>query len=142
MVKFNTIGQIEHGEYPFEDAVIEADAINGAFGDVEDGVFSTSAAATKAIMQVEEGDDAGLDVYPIKSGSHVRVVDFSKLNGQAVEIYGAQLPSTYAVGDKLVSKADGTLQTGASDAPYFEIVEIIGNKLGVKANVVAVDTEE
>lgn len=36
MFKFHTIGQIEHGEYPFEDAVVDVDVLNGAFGDVTD----------------------------------------------------------------------------------------------------------
>ena len=31
MVKFHTIGQIEHGEYPFENAVVDVDVLNGTF---------------------------------------------------------------------------------------------------------------
>lgn len=135
MVKFNTIGQIEKGYY-FEDAIINTDMLNGDFGAVTDGVFTTASDATKAIMQVEVGDGMGMDEYLIPNGSHVRVVDFEKLNGQAIEIYGAQLPNTYEKGDKLKSDANGKLITGATDAPYFEITKIIGNKLGVEVTVV------
>ena len=39
MVKFRKISQIEHGEYPFEDAVVDVDVLNGAFGDVSEGKF-------------------------------------------------------------------------------------------------------
>lgn len=141
MVKFSSIGQIEK-TYPFEDAVIEADTLNGTFGEVEDGVFSPAANATKAIMQIEVGDDMDMDEYKIPAGSHVRVVDLVSLVEQypkntEIEIYGAQLPTTFAIGDKLVSTADGVLATGGSTAPYFEVTKIIGNKQGVKANIVA-----
>lgn len=136
MIKFNTIGQIEK-KYAFEDAIVDVDVINGAFGDVTDGKFAVGANATKAIMQIEVGDAAGLDVYPIAKGSHVRVVDLTKFNGEKIEVYGAQLPDTYAVGDKLVSDADGKLVTGGSAAPYYEITEIIGNRSGVEATIVA-----
>ena len=139
-IKFNTIGQIEK-TYCFEDAIVESEVLNGTFGEVNDGVFTPAANATKAIMQVEVGDDEGMDEYKIPAGSHVRVLDFAALVEQYpknanIEIYGAQLPDTYAVGDKLVSTADGVLETGGSAAPYFEIKKIIGNKLGVGATAV------
>lgn len=137
MIKFNTIGQIEHGEYPFEDAVAGADILNGDFGTVTDGEFACAATASKAVMQVEVGDDMGMDEYKITEGEHVRVVDLEKLEGKTVEIYGAQLPASYTVGDKLKSDAKGKLVTGATAAPYLEITKIIGNKLGVEATVVA-----
>lgn len=138
--KLNSIGQIEK-TYAFEDAVIETEMLNGTVGKVEDGVFKPSANASKAIMQLEVGDDAGMDEYKIPAGSHVRVVDFVSLVEQfpkntTIEIYGAQLPATYTVGDKLESDADGKLVTGASTAPYFEITKVIGNKLGVEATMV------
>lgn len=75
MFKFRTIGQIEHGEYPFEDAVVEKSVLNGAFGDVADGKFTANDSGKKVIMQVENGDDAGLPEYKIPAGSHVRVLD-------------------------------------------------------------------
>lgn len=136
MIKFHTIGQIEK-KYPFVDATISADMLNGDFGKVESGVFSRAANAAMAIMQVEVGDEAGLDEYPIKSGSHVRVIDFAAMNGELVEIYGAQVPATVAVGNKLVSGADGKLATGGSTAPYYEVVEVLGNKAGVLVKVVS-----
>lgn len=136
MLKFSSIGQIEK-KYTFEDAVIDTDMTNGAFGSVEDGKFTTSANATKAIMQLEVGDNAGLDVYPIPKGSHVRVVDLVAYDGESFEVYGYPLPDTYAVGDKLKSDANGKLVNGATAAPYLEVTDIIGNRLGAKVTVVA-----
>lgn len=139
MIKFNTIGQIEKGYY-FEDAVVDTEVLNGAFGAVTNGKFAPAASATKAVMQVEVGDDMGMDEYKIPAGSHVSVVDLAALNGQVVEVYGAQLPDTYAVGNALVSNANGNLVvgTGASvAAPKYEITKIIGNKLGVEVKIVA-----
>lgn len=137
MIKFNTIGQIEHGEYPFEDAVTKADAFNGDFGSVTDKEFKVAAKATRAIMQLEVGDDMGMPEYKIPAGSHVRVLNLEKMNGKTVEVYGSQLPSTFKKGDKLESDATGNLVTGATTAPYLEITKIIGNKLGFEATVVA-----
>ena len=39
MLKFRSIGQIEHERIPFVDAVTKADTFNGAFGDVTSGEF-------------------------------------------------------------------------------------------------------
>ena len=114
MFKFHTIGQIEHGEYPFEDAVVDVDVLNGAFGDVTDGKFVPSDAGQKVIMLDENGDDAGMDEYKIPAGSHVRVLDPTKVVGK-LEVYGYPLPETWAVGDTL---------------GCFKITEIIGNKVG------------
>lgn len=50
MFKFRTIGQIEHGEYPFEDAVVDKEVMNGAFGDVTDGKFTAGDSGKKVIM--------------------------------------------------------------------------------------------
>ena len=130
MIKFSTIGQIEHGVYPFEDAVAGADTFNGAFGAV--------ATASKAIMNIEVGDNAGLDTYPVKKGDQVRVIDFTKLNGQTIEIYGDELPSGVKKGDKLKSDATGALVTGATAAPYYEVTKVIPNVKGVEATVVSV----
>ncbi len=136
MLKFHTIGQIEH-ENAFEDATIAVDTLNGAFGTVTAGAFAVAADSYKAIMQLEAGDDAGMAEYTIPAGKNVRVVDLSKFNGKTIEVYGAQLPATYAKGDKLVSDANGKLEVdAAAAAPYFEITKIIGNKLGVEAKIV------
>jgi len=121
MVKFNTIGQIEHGEYPFEDAVVDKEVMNGAFGEVADGKFTASASGKKVIMQIENGDDEGLDTYKILAGSHVRVLDPTKVKGN-LEIYGYPLPDTFAVGDTV---------------GCFTITEIIGNKVGAVVKVTA-----
>ena len=136
MVKFSTISQIEK-KYAFEDAIASADVLNGDFGAVTGGVFAVGATATKAIMQDENGDNAGLDEYPIKKGEHVRVVDLTAFDGETIEIYGAQSPDTYAKGNKLVSDATGKLVTGGSSAPYFEITKVLPNVKGVEATVVA-----
>ena len=136
MVKFSTIGQIEK-KYAFEDAAAGADVLNGDFGVVTAGEFSVDADAVKAIMQIEVGDNADLDEYPIKKGEKVRVVDLTAYDGETIEIYGAQLPDTYVKGDKLVSDTYGKLVTGGSTAPYFEITKVIPNVKGVEVKVVA-----
>lgn len=136
MVKWNTIGEIEHGDYPYEDAVIKTDMLNGDFGTVTDGEFSRGADSLKAIMLVETGDDMDMPEYKIPAGSHVRVVDLAKRNGQLVEVYGAQLPATFAVDGQFISDANGKLVT-ASAAPYLKVTKIIGNKLGFVAKIVA-----
>ena len=144
MVKFNTIGQIEKG-YFYEDAIIENETFNGAFGTITEGVFAPAAKAKQAIMLVETGDDMGVDEYKIPAGSHVRVVDLEKLaercHNVKIEIYGSQVPADVAVKDKLESDANGKLVKNASAAPYFEVTKIIGNHDGVEATVVAKDAE-
>ena len=119
MFKFRTIGQIEHGEYPFEDAVVEKSVLNGAFGDVADGKFTANDSGKKVIMQVENGDDAGLPEYKIPAGSHVRVLDLTKVKGE-LEVYGYPLPDTFKVGDTL---------------GCFTIIEITRNKAGAVVKV-------
>lgn len=136
MVKFSTIGQIEK-KYAFEDAVASTDVLNGDFGAVTAGEFSVGVDAVKAIMQIEVGDNADLDEYPIKKGEKVRVVNLTAYDGETIEIYGAQLPDTYVKGDKLVSDTSGKLVTGGSTAPYFEITKVIPNVKGVEVKVVA-----
>ena len=105
MIKFSTIGQIEHGEYPFEDAVVNVDVLNGAFGDVADGVFTPS--------------DAGMAEYKIPAGSHVRVLDPAKVVGN-LEMYGYPLPADFKAGDTV---------------GCFKIASVIGNKLGAVVQV-------
>lgn len=133
-IKFRTIGQIEHGVYPFENAVASVDTFNGAFGTVTSGAFTVAKSASKAIMQIEVGDDASMPKYAISKNAHVRVVDFSKLDGKEMEIYDYPLPDGVKVGDKLVSQADGSLKADtsvASTAFYLEVTDIIGNNDGV-----------
>lgn len=119
MFKFRTIGQIERGNYPFEDAVVDKEVMNGAFGDVSNGKFTASDSGKKVIMQVEVGDDEYMDKYKIPAGSHVRVLDPAKVVGE-LEVYGYPLPDTFAVGDTV---------------GCFTITEIIGNKLGALVKV-------
>ena len=138
MIKLHTIGQIEHsyGGYLFEDAVTEADTFNGAFGDVADGKFTVGATKSKAIMQIEVGDDECMPKYPISAGTHVRVADLKKLVGQFIEIYDYPLPENVNVGDKLESDTDGSLKVNSGAAGvYVEVKKIIGNKDGVLAVV-------
>lgn len=121
MFKFRKISQIEHGEYPFEDAVVDKDVMNGAFGDVTDGKFTASDSGKKVIMQVENGDDEAMPEYKISAGSHVRVLDPTKVKGE-LEVYGYPLPETFKVGDTL---------------GCFTITEIIGNKIGAVVKATA-----
>ena len=120
MFKFRTIGQIEHGAYPFEDAVVDVDVLNGAFGDVTDGKFVPSEDGKKVIMQKENGDDEYMAEYKIPAGSHVRVLDPAKVDG-ALEVYDYPLPAEWAVGDTV---------------GCFEITEVIGNKVGAVVKMV------
>ena len=132
MLKLHTIGQWEHERIPFEDAVTTADTYNGAFGDVADGKFTAGATKTKAIMQVECGDNEGLSKYPIAKGTHVRVIDLAKCKNNLVEIYDYPLPDTVAVGNKLESDTDGSLKVNSgATGVYLEVKEIIGNHQGV-----------
>lgn len=135
MLKFHTIGQIEKN-YAFENAVANEDTFNGAFGEVVDGEFVVGADATKAIMNLEVGDEAGLGTYPIKKGTQVRVLDLEAFNGKTIEVYGDQLPDGVAVGNKLASDATGALVAGASAAPYLEVTKVIANTKGVEATIV------
>lgn len=134
MLKFNSIGQIEKERIPFIDAVTETDTYNGAFGDVEEGVFKVGADKTKAIMQIECGDDEGMPKYFIPKGTHVRVIDLEKCKRNLVEVYDYPLPAEVAVGNKLTSEADGTLKVNESPSGvYLEVKKIIGNHDGVVA---------
>ena len=90
MLKFHTIGQIEKN-YAFENAVATADTFNGAFGVVAGGEFTVGADASKAIMNLEVGDEANLGTYPIKKGAQVRVLDLEAFNGKTIEVYGDEL---------------------------------------------------
>ena len=136
-IKLHTIGQIEHGVYPYENAVASADTFNGAFGDVNSGKFTVGEKKAKAIMQIERGDDEYMPTYPIRKDEQVRVINLEKLDGEIIEVYGDELPTTVAVGNKLESDATGNLVIGDSAAPYLEVTKVIGNHLGVEAKVVA-----
>ena len=129
-IKFRTIGQIEHGVYPFENAVASVDTFNGAFGTVTSGAFTVAKSASKAIMLVE----AGMSKYAVAKNSQVRVIDLAKLDGQEIEVYDYPLPDKIEKGNKLVSQEDGSLKVDAgvsSTAFYLEVKEFIGNKDGV-----------
>ena len=139
MVKLHSISQIEH-KYAFENAVANVNTFNGAFGTVAAGKFEVAEDATKAIMNLEVGDEAGLGTYPIAKGTPVRVVDLVAFDGDTIEIYGDELPDGVAVGNKLKSDASGALVTGASVAPYYEVTKVIKtvpNTKGVEVKVVA-----
>ena len=136
MIKFSSIGQIEHGDYAFEDAIASVDTFNGAYGEVTTGSFAVGAKKSKVIMLIERGDDEYMSTYKIKKGEQVRVLDLTKLDGQLMEVYGDELPADVAKGDKLESDATGKLVKGASTAPYLEVTKVIGNHLGVEVKVV------
>lgn len=140
-VKFNSIGQIEK-TYAFEDAVVNAETLNGTFGTVTNGVFAPAATATKVVMNIEVGDNMDMPEYKIPSGSHVRVLDLVELATQypknpKIEVYGAQVPSGVAVGDILVSDSTGKLvKDSSATAPYLKVTKIVGNKLGIETTIV------
>lgn len=136
MIKFRNISQIEK-LYPFVKAVAGTDVYNGDFGTVTEGAFALAANAKQVVMNVEVGDDEGLDKYFIAKGSDLRVLDLDKLDGQELEIYGKQIPTGVAKGDKLKSTATGDLVKGATAAPYVEVTEIIGNHKGIVVRVAA-----
>lgn len=131
MIKFRHFDQIEHN-YAFEDAITTTDTFNGAFGVVTSGNFAVTAKGTKAIMQLEDGDNEALPKFPIAKGEHVRVLDLTKLTGKELEIYDYPLPDGVKVGDKLVAQADGSLATVKSTTDLnLEVISVIGNKQGV-----------
>lgn len=136
MIKFRNISQIEK-LYPFVKAVAGTDVYNGDFGTVTEDTFALAANAKQVVMNIEVGDDEGLDKYFIAKGSDLRVLDLDKLDGQELEIYGKQIPAGVAKGDKLKSTATGDLVKGATAAPYVEVTEIIGNHKGIVVGVVA-----
>lgn len=137
MIKFRNISEIEK-LYPYVKAVAGTDVYNGDFGTVTEGTFALAANAKQVVMNIEVGDDEGLDKYFIAKGSDLRVLDLDKLDGQELEIYGKQIPTGVAKGDKLKSTATGDLVKGATAAaPYVEVTEIIGNHKGIVVRVAA-----
>ena len=134
MIRFEKLAATEKA-YPFVDAVVAADYKNGTFGDVADGVFTAGADGFKAIMQVEKGDDMKTDKFVVFKDEHVRIADFAKVDGQIVNITADELPATYQEKDKLVAKADGTLEVkSGANSNYFEVLEV--TRYGVRATVV------
>lgn len=138
MIKLHSIAQIEHKEYAFENAKATTEVFNGDFGKVTSGVFVPTAAGMKAVMNIEVGDNEYMDKYPISAGQDLRVLDLTAFDGETIEVYGKQLPATFKKGDKLVSNETGSLTVGSpTAAPYLEVTEVIGNKIGVAVTVVA-----
>lgn len=132
MIRFEQLSATEK-QYPFIDAVVDADYKNGTFGVVSEGAFTAGEAFT-AIMQVEKGNDMKTNEFVIKKGEHARIADFSKVDGQIVNITIEQLPETYKEKDKLVVAADGTLKVSTSaTANYFEVLEV--TRYGARAVV-------
>ena len=136
MIKFRNISEIEK-LYPYVKAVAGTDVYNGDFGTVTEGTFALAANAKQVVMNIEVGDDEGLDRYFIAKGSDLRVLDLDKLDGKELEIYGKQIPTGVAKGDKLKSTATGDLVKGTTAAPYVEVTEIIGNHKGIVVRVAA-----
>lgn len=138
MIKLHSIAQIEHKEYAFENAKATTEVFNGDFGEVTDGVFAPAAAGMKAVMNIEVGDNEYMDKYPIAKGQDLRVLDLAAFDGEVLEVYGKQLPETFKKGDKLVADETGSLTVGSpTAAPYLEVTDVIGNKIGVAVTVVA-----
>ena len=132
MIRFEKLAPTEKA-YPFVDAIVADDYKNGTFGEVENGTF-TAGAGFKAIMQVEKGDDMNTDKFKVFKDEHARIADFTKADGQVVNITVDELPETYTVGDKLVAGANGILSV-STDATNncFDIIEV--TRYGVRATV-------
>ena len=124
MIRFEKLSATEK-VYPYVDATVAADYKNGVFGSVTSGVFTTGATGFYAIMNVEDGDDAKSADYVIKKGSHARIVNLELADGQVVNITSDLLPASFAKGDNMVSKADGTLNvpSAAPTVKYLEVIE-------------------
>lgn len=134
MVRFDKISATEKN-YPFVDAVVAGDYKNGTFGTIAAGTFTAGATGFYAIMNVEDGDDAKSDEYVVKRGAHARIADLSKVDGQVLNITVDELPETFNIGDKLVSKADGTLEVSESASEkYIEVTEV--TRFGANAKIV------
>lgn len=114
MVKFRRFDQIEH-QYHFTPAVSDADVLNGAFGNVTNGKFVAAESGNSVVMQLEDGDDIGLDEFKIVAGTPLRVLKLNEITGQELEVYGYPLPADFKVGT-VVGK--------------FKVTEVIGNSLG------------
>lgn len=135
MVRFEKLNIPEH-IYVFEDALAAADYVNGTFGTVANGKF-TAGAGTSVIMQVEKGDDAYSDDFKVLKDEHVRVADMTKAPAnEIINITKAQLPTTYAVGNKLQAAASGKLAvaSGTVTGVSYEVIEV--TRYGVRAKVV------
>lgn len=133
MIRFDKISATEKN-YPFVDAAVAGDYLNGTFGTVADGTFTAGATGFYAIMNLEDGDEAKSDEYVVKTGAHARIVDFTKVDGQILNVTSAQLPETFEKGNKLVSKVDGTLEVGSPSNKYFEVVDV--TRFGANVKVV------
>jgi hypothetical protein len=127
MVRFDKIAVIEK-VYPYVNATAAAEYKNGTFGTVADGVFTAGATGFYTIMQIEKGDDATSDDFVVNKDEPCRVCDLSNVVGQILNVTSAQLPATFSKGNKMVSKADGTLevQTEAPTSNYLLVTEVTG----------------
>lgn len=138
MIRFEKL-EVPEKIYPYVDAIASADYANGTFGTITSGKF-TAGEGFYAIMQVEKGAFADSDLYKIAKDEHARIADFSKADGQWVNITAEQLPATVAVGNKLAPASTGKLVVDAdATGSYFEVKEVAD--YGVRA-VVVVGTEE
>lgn len=135
MIRFEKLSATEK-VYPYVDATVAADYKNGVFGSVTSGVFTTGATGFYAIMNVEDGDDAKSTDYVIKKGSHARIANLELEDGQIVNITSAILPTGLAVGNKMASKADGTLNVPGTPptTKYLEVIEL--TPYGCRAKIV------
>lgn len=134
MVRFEKLSA--NKVYPYVDATVDADYKNGTFGAVASGVFTAGATGFNVIMNIEKGDDAKSADYKVAKGANARIADLSLVDGQIVDITSEQLYTGVKKGDKMVSKADGTLNA-PSTAPtekYLEVVEV--TDFGVRAKIV------
>lgn len=125
------------------DAMVSAPAAqetpNGMVGEINasTGKFTAAAGGDCFAWTKEVGHIDGEFKVPVNGD--VRVVLMSEIDGRLVKITPDCLASgNFTVGGKYASDSNGKLVSGASSAPYFEVVELINfDGAGARAKVVA-----
>ncbi len=133
MIKAYTIGMIEKYD-AFRKAKAAAKYVNGTFGEISNGVFTAGATKFQVLMQVGKGDTLYTD-FDVVANEDIRVADLSKWAGKQLQISPLHLPATFAVGNKLVSDANGKLIVSASPTTPFLLVDKVIDFDGVGALV-------
>lgn len=124
MVKAYTIGMLEKYD-AFSSVKSAGEYVPGSFGTVANGVFTAGANGTAVIMEVPRFDTAHTDTK-IAKDTNIRVADITVWGGKKLQVSPANLPATFAKGDKLASDASGVLAVkSTATAPYLQVEDII-----------------
>ena len=133
-IEYTTVGQYEK-EYNFVDCVSDSDVINGAFGTITSGKF-VPGEGTYAVMQIEDGNDAGKENYVIPAGRHLRLLDLTKVGtvtgNKLVRLIGT-MPDGIEVGDEVIVDGDAVVTT--TDGVY-EVTRVLNGGIEI-----SLDTE-